>query len=417
MNRTPIVGALRSILDAEGARVLQDPARLQTVLQARIGRSSDEQVGQLVTVLKTMVGQRFVAAASERRLDPGEWALKLADSTTLTVEEATGIINMLSGLLGESQILPDPAPEEIIRPDQLGTALEVVDAEPRAIIQIANSPDGKSWAIGDAAMHLSLLAGDKTLWTVDVRSSSNKVIAQRIRRIAFSPDSATIVIAFTDRLAAFSAEDGLELWTYSPPTLFSFLVQGPSDVAFLNANQILVPLDEGSLNVWNIGGWNEKRRRMSVAPRMIALLADGETFLGSDGSQTFVWGLHDFKRRWRVTRERVYSVAAIPDMGLAAARTLDELLIVDSKNQQILSTIDVEPGLPLLAASPLAPQFAIGAEFGASVVDATGCIVGRVATSRMSRLTALAYSSDGETLALGGIDGTVTYAKVAVASA
>jgi hypothetical protein len=294
-----------------------------------------------------------------------------------------------------------------IAPSVMGTLRA---AETSAVIQIAYAPGGEKWAIGDANMQVTLMDRGNRLWTADLSSKTPKALSlSRIRRIQFDPSGRTMVLALSDRLMALDMATGGEIWSYAPPNLFGFLVQGPSDAAFISENQILSPFDEGSFNIWNLGGWSERRRRTSIAPRLIAMLSDGSGFVGSDGSQTWVWDLPGFGRRYRLTYDRVYALAALPTKPIVAVRTLDQLHILDATVRQTIATIDVDPGLPLIAGSPSDDIFAIGAEYGATLIDLSGKILATTETATGARLTALAFDSTGRTLALGGIDGEVTY--------
>jgi len=417
MEFTSLEEALRELVQAEGPKVLRDPARLRTLLQARVGRSQDEAIDTLVAVLKTPTGQQIVSSALDPGQDRSSWATELKNAGNFSGEDSEWAASALAkALTAPSEVQVQPGNALVVGDSPNPVAAE--PAETIAIVQIAFSANGRLCALGDSAMHIALVDDSTQKWKIDVTSSTRKALSlQRIRRMAFDPSGSMLVIANSDRLAAFDVSSGAEIWSYSPPNLFSFLIQGPSDFAILSDSQLLVPFDEGSLNIWNINGWSERRKRMSVAPRMIAMLPDRESFVGSDGSQTFLWEVQGFARKHKITLERVYSLVAHAVQPVVGMRTLDQFHIFDAPNKRILTTIDVDPGLPLLAASPSAELFAVGGECGAMLVNFCGEPVGSVKTHSGSRLTALAFHPSGRTVALGGIDGEVTYVEVSPAPA
>lgn len=416
MEQPSLAEVLEHLVRYDGPRILRDPARLQITLQARIGRSHDDEISHFVKVLKTPSGQRLVSTGGLAGLSPGDWAQDIAPESDLTFDQASAVITVLLTFLtprAESGALPPPVllstPPDAVTP-ALGNSRSF---ESIAVIQIAYAPNGEVWAEANASMALTLMGGSDRRWTIDLSSDSQKASAvQRVRRLVFDPSGRVLVAALSDRLAAYDVETGAEIWSFSPPNLFSFLVQGPSDVAFLSEGQLLVPFDEGSLNLWNLGGWSERRRRMSIAPRMVAMLSDKSGFVGSDGSQTWVWDLPGFGRRFRLTYERVYALAGLPRRPIVAVRTLDQLQIVDVGTRQTMATVDVSPGLPLIAASPSDEVFAVGGEFGAVLYDLKGNELATANTATGARLTALTFDTTGTTLALGGIDGEVTHVPV-----
>ncbi len=416
MQPTSLAEALKAVVNDQGVRVLRDVTRLRVVLQARIGRSQDEAIDQLVEVLRTPAGQQMVGTGVAGGLDAAAWGAKITENSPVPLEAATEVAAMLLDVLASSERVELPGGIMILQGEGESAAGGIAPIrlpDTVAVVQIAYNVDGSLWAEGDSAMGLTLMSSKGRVWKVDVTSSNHKALSlQRIRRIAFDPSSQTIVLALSDRLAAFDVASGGEVWSFSPPNLFSFLVQGPSDAVFLNGAQLLVPFDEGSVNIWNLGGWSERRRRMSIAPRMIALLSDGSGFVGSDGSQTYVWDLPNLARRYRLTYERVYAVAALAQKPIVAARTLDQVHIFEAPTRKTLVTVDVDPGLPLLAASPTGDFFAIGAEYGASIIDTAGQTLCTLDTASGARLTALAFDPTGHTLAMGGIDGEVTFAPI-----
>ncbi len=419
MEQPSLAEVLEHLVRYDGPRILRDPARLQITLQARIGRSHDDEISHFVKVLKTPSGQRLVSTGGQAGVASDDWARALVSETDLSPEQASAVVAVLLAFL-----TPAAGPGALPTPMMLSTPSDAVTPalgpsrsfESVAVIQIAHAPGGGVWAEANASMALTLMDGRDRRWTIDLSSESQKASAvQRVRRLVFDPSGRVLVAALSDRLAAYDVESGAEIWSFSPPNLFSFLVQGPSDVAFLNDGQLLVPFDEGSLNLWNLGGWSERRRRMSIAPRMVAMLSDKSGFVGSDGSQTWVWDLPGFGRRFRLTYERVYALAALPHRPVVAVRTLDQLQIVDVGTRQTLATVDVSPGLPLVAASPSDEIFAVGGEFGAVLYDLNGNELATANTVAGARLTSLAFDVTGMTLALGGIDGEVTHVPVRAA--
>jgi WD40 repeat protein len=266
----------------------------------------------------------------------------------------------------------------------------------------AFSPDGRLFAAGDL--------GGVRLWAVGTRRQMGVLTGGggRVRGVAFSPDG---------RLLAAAGSDGVELFDVGGGGQLAVLPGrggGLRGVAFSPDGRLLAGADPGGVRLWDVAS----RRRVAVLARrggadLVAFSADGETLASAAGTEGRIalWDVRGRRLRGELLGhpDGVSAIALSPDgRTLVSAGSTDSTMLV----------WDLASGRSQLLTSHSAGTvaFSRGGRLVATVSEDGGTVelldVRRRArlrglTGNVGKVTTVAFSPDGRTLAACGSDRTV----------
>jgi WD40 repeat protein len=280
----------------------------------------------------------------------------------------------------------------------------------KGLNHLAFGSDGARLAVADTALNVEVREGDRLVWARSLASTNYKVMGiQRIRGIAFAPDSSALYALASDILYALDAETGEELWRYQPPRALGFLVVSTSSLAVRADGLVAAAFDNGAIGVWTPEGILKGLWKDVDTQRHMAFLPDGRLV----GDDSFGLTVFDVSTRKRVRRTSLHDRAfglATSATGRVAVRTLHEAWQM-SPEGEIYSKTPVEPGLPLLAFHPTEPMLALGAAHAVHLVDSEGKKLHRIPVEDTT-VVSMAFTPDGRVI-VGGADRSVRFLETA----
>lgn len=274
---------------------------------------------------------------------------------------------------------------------------------PPPIKLVAFSPDGSLVATATTDRRLEVSRGAERLYSLDLHSWHDRFRAlDRIRAIAFSPDSRTLHVASGETLFAFDARTRTALGQTGRLPTFAFLITCPQSIA-CSPLGTAVAYDDGWTEIYaqeSIKKWFD-----NDGPRLIAFLQDGRRLAGTDFVSTCIWDAETGEKLYKyLPDDKVFAIATSPTDDLIAIRTLHELEILRAGEHQPLARVAVPAGLPTLAFHPQKPLVACGSARRIDLHSLDGVIVESIACDGFAPLS-LAFSPDGSVLAVGCSDG------------
>ncbi len=277
------------------------------------------------------------------------------------------------------------------------------------INHVAFSSDGLTVATADVHMNVSVTRGSEILYQRRFDALEDKVRpTQRVRCLLFGQRH-QLYLAAADSIIAVDLEAGEEIWSYTAPRSFGFLVISPISLAVSSGGDVAAAFDNGSLAVWDGDGLMKSLWHHNDAPRMIAFSMDGQTLVGSDSFSLTSWDWQTRKQIFKIPMPaRVYGMSVSQVAPIAATRTLHGIHLWDLETRQTLGALPVGFGLPLVAFSPKEPLLAFAERNAVMLADLNGKIVDRRSVQDCAVLS-LAFSSDGQEIAVGCSDNQVRH--------
>jgi WD40 repeat protein len=275
------------------------------------------------------------------------------------------------------------------------------------INHVRYSSDGSLLASSDVYMHVKLARGNEVVMERDFNVAQEKIRpTQRIRGLEFNGDASAMFVAAADTLYAVDSATGQDIWTYTPPRAWAFLIVSPLDLAAA-PGLVAAAFDNGAIGVWSEDGIPQALWHSNDGPRMLDFVAGSDHLVGSDSFSINVW---DWQQRKSVAkqrlRERVYGFATSPSLRIAATRTLHGIDVWDLELLSVIGTLPVGQGLPVMAFHPTQRLLALGERHGARIVDFEGNQV-RSITIDEAIVISLGFSGDGSELAVGCSDSEI----------
>ena len=259
-------------------------------------------------------------------------------------------------------------------------------------------------------MQLRFFEDGEQISSIDLLSSFGKTKGMdRVYGAVFSSDGATAYVAGGLHFRCIDVATGTELWSHRPKNLFGFLQTSPRAVGATKSGEVFVCNDSGSMELWGKDGQKIKKRRSNDTPLMLSRLHDGETFVGSDGFGLTVWDPMELRRTMRVkwSDVHIYGIAASPVEQIVAARSDGIVAIFDLSAQELVSSIPIQYGLPIIRFSPDGSRVLVGQGSGVVLFDLDGKEIDRVSYMDDRVLSAVFKPSTGEVfvgLASGAVE-------------
>ena len=234
--------------------------------------------------------------------------------------------------------------------------------------------DRRRFLSGDLGMRVRLVEDGRTLMQLDLRSDGYKARAMdRVRDIAVSEDGAYAFVAAGLHLRCLDLEAGREVWRHSPRFLFGFLQTSPRAVGITKNKNVFVCNDSGAMELWRPEGKLVGRWGSNDTPNMISRLADGSSFVGSDGYGLTVWEPEDGLRTMKLRSSlRVYALKAFPKSALVATRLDGAIGTFDLFAGSLKRAFHIAPGLPFIDVSPSGETLLYGQGRGAALSNLDG---------------------------------------------
>lgn len=298
----------------------------------------------------------------------------------------------------------------------LDAPFEVVATHSHPVQTVRVSPDGEWVLTGDTERQIALWSGGERRYVQELRTKNPKAAtSDRLRSVAFSPDSEAYYIASGTSVQAFRTSDGTRLWRYSLPRVLGFLVTVPLSVDVDGQGRVAIASDNGTFGYRDALGRKLRHWRENAAPRWIRWMQSGESLVGSDSFSIRLWDstTGETIRGYR-TSERVYNLEASPQGDVFAVRTLHAVMLYSVDNDRPVSEIRTREGLPLMAFSPNGESLAVGDSHGIRVFSVAPLINDGIAemsfeaalTGDVTNLS-VAFAADSRSILVGCSDGAV----------
>jgi WD40 repeat protein len=277
--------------------------------------------------------------------------------------------------------------------------------ERHGINHVVYAHEGGRLATSDVRMNVAVYEGEQRIFSQSYESISQKIRpTDRVRGLQFSPDDSTLYVAAGDTVHAVLVSTGEEVWSYTAPRSWGFLIVSPIALAVAPNGDVAAAFDNGSIAVWDQHGSIRALWHDNDSPRSLFFLKDGSLIAGTDSFSLCAWDVASrqkvFKRR---LHDRVFGMAASAFATIVATRTLRTATLWDFDSGAELMSIPVGSGLPLVEFHPKKQLVAFGSRDAVEVVDFEGLPVARYTVDGV-RVVSMAFSPDGKELTVGCSD-------------
>jgi WD40 repeat protein len=274
------------------------------------------------------------------------------------------------------------------------------------INHIAFDTSGELMAFSDVYMHVTVQKDGLTALERDFNFMDDRIRAiQRIRGLQFSEDASILFVVAGDTLYAVDVETGNDVWTYTAPRSFAFLVISPCCVT-VRGGFVAASFDNGYIGVWSEDGLLQSLWHHNDAPRQMAFTSDAQTLVGTDSFSITTWNWQTRKRTYRVRlRDRAYGFALAPNSTSVAVWNLACVDIYSLVTGEVSATLKVGPGFPSLAFAPDGSSLAVCEDDRTRIYSLSG--VDQGACNAESQVLSVAFDPKGDSLAMGCSDGKV----------
>ncbi len=268
--------------------------------------------------------------------------------------------------------------------------------------------DGRRFLSADLGMRFKQVENGRTTLQLELSSDGYKARAMdRIHDIAVADDGAVAFVAAGLHLRCLDLESGHELWRHSPRFLFGFIQTSPRAVGITKNKYVFVSNDSGTMELWRPEGKLVSQWRTSDAPNIISRLANGSSFVGTDGYGLTVWEPEDSCRTMKLcSSTRIYGLKAFPKSDKVVTRMPGAIGIFDLFAGSLQRTFHIGSGLPFVDVSPSGETLLYGQGRGVAVADVYGKAKAFVEQPGARILTAV-FSPDGSHIVAGTDAGDV----------
>ena len=270
------------------------------------------------------------------------------------------------------------------------------------INRIALSKDGLRQATSDVDMNVVVIEGGITIFSGNFSSINEKIKpTERIRGLAFSPDGTHLYVAAGDAVWSIRLQDGKIDWSYVAPRSFGFLIISPISLDVSDQGDIAAAFDNGSVVVWSSFGAIKSMWQDNDSPRVLKFAPGGHEIIGTDSFSLCVWNVAARRCSLKIGMPgRVYGMDVHPSGTTVAVRTLQQVHVLDLSSKQVIYSIPVEPGSPIVALHPIQPWVACGEGHIISISDFLGNSVLKHELHATSGLC-LSFHPSGDQLLVG----------------
>lgn len=251
-------------------------------------------------------------------------------------------------------------------------------------------------------MGVNLVEDGRTILRFDLESDGYKARAMnRVRDIAVSEDGTVAFVAAGLHLRCLDLEQGRELWRHSPRFMYGFLQTSPRAVGVTKNKYVFVCNDSGTMELWRPEGKLVRQWGSNDAPNSISRLANGSSFVGTDGYGLTVWEPEDGRRTMKLRSSlRIYALKAFPRSDMVATRLDGAIGIFDLFAGSLKSAFHIVPGLPFIDVSPSGETLLYGQGRGVALSDLDGKALAFFEQPGARILTA-AFDPDGRQIVAG----------------
>src|SRR5471030_1106257 len=220
--------------------------------------------------------------------------------------------------------------------------------------RVAVSADGRFVATSDVDMNIVVRQGEDVVFDGNFGSDNDKIRpTERVRGLAFSPTGATLYIAAGSEVAALRTATWMPAWHYEPPRSLGLLIVSPIALDVSANGDVAAAFDNGSIVVWDSAGIKKQTIRDNDSPRWMRFVADGSELVGSDSFSLCKWHPAQRKKMVKIVpQSRIFSIDADRTGQFAAVRTLQDVAIWELRERELIASIPVAPGVPVVAFYP-----------------------------------------------------------------
>lgn len=241
------------------------------------------------------------------------------------------------------------------------------------INRIAVSPDESLIATSDVDMNVQVERDGEIVFRRNFTSKSEKIRPMdRVRGLAFGKCGTMLYIAAGDRLRAVSTETWREVWSYVAPKSFGFLIISPMCLDIAADGRVIVAFDNGTMKSWTPEGKEVSIVKDNDVPRWLTCARDNAFVMGSDTFSVCRWHIESGEKERIQLRDRAFGFAANSTCRLFAVRTLAEISIWDFERRSQISSIKVDPCMPMLSFHPTKDLLVCGEQNRVRVLTPSG---------------------------------------------
>lgn len=280
---------------------------------------------------------------------------------------------------------------------------ETVDwTHANAINRIVVSSEARLLATSDVDMNVTVREGESVVFSRNFGSILEKVKpTERIRGLAFSPESDAIYVAAGEAVQAIRIKDGECLWSYVAPRSFGFLIISPIALDVAEDGKVVAAFDNGRMVAWDSNGQKTGNWADNASPRILKCVRRGSEVVGTDSFSICFWNIAERRRVLKIGMpDRVYGMDVRRDGTGIATRTLHEIIIWDRASGRAATRFRVRPGMPTVTMHPTEDWIAYGEHDRVIVADYDGRIILTTAMDRKAAIS-LCFNSSGRELLIG----------------
>lgn len=218
-------------------------------------------------------------------------------------------------------------------------------------VRLIDFGPGNQVVTADVDMRVRVWCAEVQSGTLDLRSTTARQRSlDRLRSIAFTFDGTGLYLCSGSRLLLAEIATGLELWRYSAPEWWPFLIASPQTVSRLSDGGIVASFDNGTIERFTADHRSVFRVKDSETPNWFSVDEAAGKLVGCDGYHVCVWNLADGKKVQRITLdEHAFAFTYAPQSGLAAVRDAGSLVVRNLFEGTVIDRFALPPGPPLMA--------------------------------------------------------------------
>lgn len=274
--------------------------------------------------------------------------------------------------------------------------------------RICVSPDTRFTATSDVDMNVVVRDRVGIVFERNFVSENEKIRpTERVRGLAFSQDGEFMFVAAGAQLMAYRTIDWGPAWIYEAPRSFGFLIISPISLDTAENGDIAAAFDNGTTIVWDRNGLKKQVIRDNDSPRWLRFAAGGEDLVGSDSFSLCKWRVGQSRHKVKIRlQDRAFGLDVRKSGGVAAIRTLQDIVLWNLTEGSIIRAVPVGPGTPALAFHPTEDLLAFAERSRIRIIDLAGNPVRQLDVAATSALS-LTFSPNGDELLIGCTEQTL----------
>lgn len=277
------------------------------------------------------------------------------------------------------------------------------------------SPDGALLASADVRRNVRVHKGAEVVYEHRFRSAWDRLRAlDHVRGMEFDRQSNLLYLASGNMLRSIDLSNGIVKIVGNRRPMFGFLITCPQTIAISGGNELAVGFDDAVIEVYARNGNGMKPKsswKTSDTASMVGFLPAGNMLVASDRYTVAVYDTDHGAQVARLQSPKVFAMATSPTENVIALHTLDKVSIWQVDTGTLLGEVRAERGLPTLAFSRDGQLLAVGDATGATIYNLDGAELHRY-DSDSGQILSMTFSPVEDILAVGGSEGKINLVDV-----